>query len=124
MLSKAYFGDVQRKAVQWTVKKAGVAICRLVNEPTAAVIAAMRQHASDPVSGLKQYTIAFDIGEGTFNIILITMQGSIILIIHSFKTISTDSNFSVLEMGGDFHCGGADWDNDISLSWNFGIWRH
>ncbi|MFO1258698.1 MAG: Fe-S protein assembly chaperone HscA [Gammaproteobacteria bacterium] len=88
----AYFDEAQRQATKQAAKIAGIKVIRLINEPTAAAIA----------YGLNQREagtcLVFDLGGGTFDISLLSMQKGI---------------FEVLATGGDTLLGGDDIDQLI-----------
>lgn len=88
----AYFDEAQRQATKQAAKVAGIRVIRLINEPTAAAIA----------YGLNQKEagtcLVFDLGGGTFDISLLSIQKGI---------------FEVLATGGDTLLGGDDIDQLI-----------
>ncbi|KAM1313579.1 hypothetical protein ACFX13_017709 [Malus domestica] len=90
----AYFNDSQRQAT----KDAGVIsrlnVMRIINEPTAAVIA----YGLDKKASRKgeQNVLIFDLGCGTFDVSLLTIEERI---------------FEVKATTGDTHLGGEDFDN-------------
>ncbi len=83
----AYFNDPQRKATINAAKLAGLTVERLVNEPTAAVLA----------YGLEMRTegkfLVFDLGGGTFDVSILDKY---------------DGLFEVRATAGDSHLGGDD----------------
>lgn len=89
----AYFDEVQRQATKQAALLAGLPILRLINEPTAAAIA----------YGLNQTEqgtcLVFDLGGGTFDISLLSMQSGV---------------FEVLATGGDTLLGGDDIDRLVA----------
>ncbi len=86
----AYFNDAQRQATKDAGTIAGLNVQRIINEPTAAAIA----YGLDKSSGEKNILI-FDLGGGTFDVSLLTMEEGI---------------FEVKATAGDTHLGGEDFD--------------
>jgi len=87
----AYFNDSQRQATKDAGVIAGLNVKRIINEPTAAAIA----YGLDKKGGEKNVLI-FDLGGGTFDVSLLTIEGGI---------------FEVKATAGDTHLGGEDFDN-------------
>ncbi|HCR86540.1 MAG TPA: Fe-S protein assembly chaperone HscA [Alphaproteobacteria bacterium] len=88
----AYFNDAQRQATKDAAKLAGLQVLRLINEPTAAALAYGLDKGSEGT-----YAV-FDLGGGTFDVSILSMQMGV------FKVIAT---------GGDSLLGGDDYDNEI-----------
>ncbi len=88
----AYFDDAQRQATKDAAKLAGLAVLRLINEPTAAAIAYGLDNAAEGV-----YAV-YDLGGGTFDISILNL---------------TKGVFEVLATGGDSALGGDDFDQRI-----------
>jgi heat shock 70kDa protein 1/2/6/8 len=88
----AYFNDSQRQATKDAGIIAGFNVLRIINEPTAAAIA----YGLDKVSGGEQHVLIFDLGGGTFDVSLLSLD---------------DGIFEVKATAGDTHLGGADFDN-------------
>jgi len=89
----AYFNDSQRQATKDAGAIAGLEVLRIINEPTAAAIA----YGLDKVSeGKERNVLIFDLGGGTFDVSLLTIDGGI---------------FEVKATAGDTHLGGEDFDN-------------
>lgn len=86
----AYFNDSQRQATKDAGVIAGLNVQRIINEPTAAAIA----YGLDKTGGEKNILI-FDLGGGTFDVSLLTMEEGI---------------FEVKATAGDTHLGGEDFD--------------
>ena len=87
----AYFNDHQRQATRDSGALAGLEVVRIINEPTAAALAA----------GLAQrdLTVAvYDLGGGTFDLSVLDIQRGV---------------FEVLASGGDSFLGGVDFDDRI-----------
>src|SRR3954454_8484788 len=85
----AYFNDAQRTATRDAGRIAGLAVLRIINEPTAASLAygLDKKH-----SGL---IAVYDLGGGTFDISILRVE---------------DGVFQVLSTNGDTHLGGDDID--------------
>jgi heat shock protein 1/8 len=88
----AYFNDAQRAATQAAGVIAGLNILRIINEPTAAAIA----YGLDKKT--EQNVLIFDLGGGTFDTTLLTIDNGI---------------FEVKATAGDTHLGGEDFDNRL-----------
>jgi heat shock protein 1/8 len=87
----AYFNDSQRQATKDAGTIAGLNVLRIINEPTAAAIA----YGLDKVKGGEQHVLIFDLGGGTFDVSLLSLDEGI---------------FEVKATAGDTHLGGADFD--------------
>ncbi len=86
----AYFNDSQRQATKEAGEIAGLKICRIINEPTAAALA----YGLDKRN--RDVTIAvYDLGGGTFDISILELG---------------DGVFEVKSTNGDTHLGGDDFD--------------
>jgi molecular chaperone HscC len=83
----AYFNDGQRKATIHAARLAGLTVERLVNEPTAAVLAYGLQTSDDG------HFLVFDLGGGTFDV----------SIMHKY-----DGVFEIRSSAGDNFLGGED----------------
>lgn len=97
----AYFNDAQRQATRDAAALAGLAVDRIINEPTAASL-------SVGLHRLNTATIAvYDLGGGTFDVSILRLE---------------DGVFEVLSTGGDTRLGGDDFDQAIA-SWlqGFGL---
>ena len=90
----AYFNDSQRQATKDAGAIAGLNILRIINEPTAAAIA----YGLDKVKGKESNVLIFDLGGGTFDVSLLTID---------------DGIFEVKATAGDTHLGGEDFDNRL-----------
>ena len=93
----AYFNDSQRQATKDAGVIAGLNVLRIINEPTAAAIA----YGLDKMKKGEQNVLIFDLGGGTFDISLLTLD---------------DGVFEVKATAGDTHLGGEDFDN-ILVDW-------
>ncbi|KZV20859.1 heat shock cognate 70 kDa protein [Dorcoceras hygrometricum] len=93
----AYFNDSQRQATKDAGTIAGLNVLRIIVEPTAAAIAyGLDKEFSYPNE--KRNVLIFDLGGGTFDVSLLTMENSV---------------FKVKAIAGDTHLGGEDFDNRI-----------
>ena len=88
----AYFNDAQRQATKDAGTIAGLNVLRIINEPTAAAIA----YGLDSATTDEQKVLIFDLGGGTFDVSLLTID---------------DGIFEVLATAGNTHLGGEDFDN-------------
>jgi len=89
----AYFNDAQRQATKDAGTISGMAVQRIINEPTAAAIA----YGLDKKIGEKNILV-FDLGGGTFDVTLLTIDNGV---------------FEVLATNGDTHLGGEDFDQRV-----------
>jgi len=90
----AYFNDSQRLATKDAGAIAGLEVLRIINEPTAAAIA----YGLDTQSKEEKTVLIFDLGGGTFDVSLLSIQGGV---------------FAVKATAGDTHVGGEDFDNTL-----------
>ena len=90
----AYFNDSQRLATKDAGAIAGLDVLRIINEPTAAAIA----YGLDRQSSAEKNVLIFDLGGGTFDVSLLTIEEGI---------------FEVKATAGDTHLGGEDFDNRL-----------
>ena len=90
----AYLNDSQRQAPQDAGKIAGVAVKRIINEPTAAALA----YGMDKVKGDNTVAV-YDLGGGTFDISIIEIA-----------EVDGEHQFEVLSTNGDTFLGGEDFD--------------
>ena len=88
----AYFNDSQRNSTRDACLIAGLNPLRIINEPTAAAIA----YGLDKKSDGEKNVLIFDMGGGTFDCSLLTIE---------------DGIFEVKATAGDTHLGGEDFDN-------------
>ncbi|KAL3521088.1 hypothetical protein ACH5RR_019237 [Cinchona calisaya] len=91
----AYFNDSQRQATRDAGLIAGLNVLRIIVEPTAAAIAYGLDKMSN-IKGNKKNVLIFDLGGGTFDVSLLTIE---------------ESYFDVKATTGDTHLGGEDFDN-------------
>ena len=87
----AYFNDSQRQATKDAGAICGLHVLRIINEPTAAAIA----YGLDKRGHGEQNVLIFDLGGGTFDVSLLTIE---------------DGIFEVKATAGDTHLGGEDFD--------------
>ena len=89
----AYFNEAQRLATQNAGKAAGLKVLKIINEPTAAIIA----------YGLtgegKKNVMVYDLGGGTFDVTIAEVNGT---------------HVKVLTTNGNHQLGGKNWDAVIS----------
>ncbi|KAF7336226.1 hypothetical protein MVEN_02170400 [Mycena venus] len=90
----AYFNDSQRQATKDAAIISGLNVLRIINEPTAAAIA----YGLDKQSTGERNVLIFDLGGGTFDVSLLTIDNGI---------------FEVKATAGDTHLGGEDFDNRL-----------
>ncbi|KAM1675771.1 hypothetical protein ACFX2K_041678 [Malus domestica] len=90
----AYFNNSQRQATNDAGVIAGLKVLRIMNEPTAAAFAYGLDKKDTSVS--KKNVLIFDLGGGTFDVSLLTIEEGI---------------FKVKATAGDTHLGGEDFDN-------------
>jgi len=93
----AYFNDSQRQATKDAGVISGLNVLRIINEPTAAAIAYGLDKKSN-TSGAERNVMIFDLGGGTFDVSLLTIEEGI---------------FEVKATAGDTHLGGEDFDNRL-----------
>jgi L1 cell adhesion molecule like protein len=92
----AYFNDSQRQATKDAGIIAGLNVLRIINEPTAAAIA----YGLDKQVESEKNVLIFDLGGGTFDVSLLTIEGGI---------------FEVKATAGDTHLGGEDFDSRLVI---------
>jgi L1 cell adhesion molecule like protein len=101
----AYFNDGQRQATKDAGAIAGLNVLRIINEPTAAAIAyGLDKKGKSDSTGTNKgelNILIFDLGGGTFDVSLLTID---------------DGIFEVIATAGDTHLGGEDFDNRL-VSW-------
>ncbi|KAJ7302820.1 heat shock protein 70 family [Mycena albidolilacea] len=90
----AYFNDSQRQATKDAGTISGMNILGIINEPTAAAIA----HGLDKRVSGEWNALIFDLGGGTFDVSLLTIEEGI---------------FQVKAIAGNTHLGGEDFDNRL-----------
>lgn len=87
----AYFDETQRQATRDAGTIAGLEICRILNEPTAAALA----YGAHRVNSGRRIIAVFDLGGGTFDVSIMSVENNV---------------FEVLATNGDSALGGDDWD--------------
>lgn len=89
----AYFNDAQRQATKEAGEIAGLNVCRIINEPTAAALAygLDKKHKNLKVA-------VFDLGGGTFDISILELGEGV---------------FEVKSTNGDTHLGGDNFDQRL-----------
>ncbi|MBE9469382.1 MAG: molecular chaperone DnaK [Bacteroidetes bacterium] len=92
----AYFSDSQRQATKEAGEIAGLAVKRIINEPTAAALAYGLDKKNQDIK-----IAVFDLGGGTFDISILELG---------------DGVFEVKSTNGDTHLGGDDFDQVI-INW-------
>lgn len=90
----AQFNDAQRNATREAGRIAGLEVLRIINEPTAACLAYENDNAKT-----KKTLLAFDLGGGTFDVSLVSIEGDVTEVIASC---------------GDNRLGGDDFDQAIA----------
>jgi molecular chaperone DnaK len=85
----AFFDENQRKATQNAGALAGLEVVRIINEPTAAVLAYEAGHFGD------ERILVYDLGGGTFDVSVVVVEAGIV---------------EVKASHGDTHLGGDDFD--------------
>lgn len=95
----AYFDDSQRQATKQAGEIAGLEVVRIINEPTAAVLAyGLDKNQNAQVA-------IYDLGGGTFDISILEIEAS---------ADSAERNvYQVLATAGDTHLGGDDFDKRL-----------
>ena len=88
----AYFNEAQRQATIRAGEKAGLKVLKIINEPTAAII------AYGLTGGAPKTVMVYDLGGGTFDVTIAKIDGS---------------NVSVIATNGNHQLGGKDWDKTI-----------
>jgi heat shock 70kDa protein 1/2/6/8 len=75
----AHFNDQQRQATKDAGRIAGLEVVRIINEPTAAALAygLHTAGADGAASHEKSNVVIFDLGGGTFDVSVLTMEGGV-----------------------------------------------
>jgi len=89
----AFFDDLQRQATKTAGEIAGLKVARIINEPTAALIA-----YRDKITENGMYAV-YDLGGGTFDISIVEVK---------------DDIYKVISASGDTFLGGNDFDERIA----------
>ncbi len=90
----AYFADPQRTATLEAARAAGLVVSRILNEPTAAVLAYGLQK-----TGLAETILIYDLGGGTFDVTVARVA---------------PEEITILATAGDHDLGGKNWDDRIA----------
>ncbi len=88
----AYFNEAQRQATIRAGTKAGFNVLKIINEPTAAII------AYGLTGGGKKTAMVYDLGGGTFDVTIAKIDGA---------------QVDVIATNGDHQLGGRNWDKTI-----------
>lgn len=112
----AYFNDSQRQATKDAGRIAGLNVKRIINEPTAAVLA----FGMDKQFKKERMTVCVDVGSGTCDLSVISISplesDTSSSSQNSVKNIDIQEDgqqYEVLGTSGDSHLGGVDWDSKI-----------
>ncbi len=89
----AYFGDAERNATRLAGELAGLNVVQILDEPAAAAL----YYGFDQSEG-RRNAIVYDLGGGTFDVSVVSIDGS------EIRIVCTD---------GDHRLGGKDWDDAI-----------
>ena len=100
----AYFNNSQRTCTKQAAEIAGLYVKRMINEPTAAVLA-YGLNKKDECEERK--IIVFDLGGGTFDVTLLELN------IEKYDETNFEKTFEILAVNGDTHLGGQDFDQRI-----------
>jgi molecular chaperone DnaK len=92
----AFFNERQRQATQDAGRLAGLEVLRIINEPTAAALA---YGAGAVSSGASESLLVYDLGGGTFDVSLVTVEKGVV---------------EVRSSHGDTHLGGDDFDEALA----------
>jgi molecular chaperone DnaK (HSP70) len=77
----AYFNDSQRQATKDAGVISGLNVLRIINEPTAAAIA----YGLDKKTAGEKNVLIFDLGGGTFDVSLLTIEDGILKLRQAFS---------------------------------------
>ncbi len=91
----AYFSNAQREATKNAGEIAGIAVVRIINEPSAAALAYGQDKQKE------RLILVWDLGGGTFDVSVLEVS---------------DDIFEVRATSGDTHLGGDDWDQ-VVVNW-------
>src|SRR5260370_4742019 len=90
----AYFGITQREATARAGEIAGLNVHGIINEPTTAAITYGLHNEQS------QVVLVYDLGGGTFDITVISIQ---------------EGSIAVIATGGDYNLGGRNWDEALVM---------
>jgi heat shock protein 1/8 len=105
----AYFNDSQRQATKDAGTIAGLNVLRIINEPTAAAIA----YGLDKKTVGERNVLIFDLGGGTFDVSLLTIEEGIFEVKATVGVCSNIIPRADPVQAGDTHLGGEDFDNRL-----------
>lgn len=91
----AYFNEPKRRSTMDAGLLAGLDVCAVINEPTAAAIA----YGVDKQQGAAQTVLVYDLGGGTFDASIVNVDG------RNINVVATDGNAML---------GGLDWDKCLA----------
>jgi molecular chaperone DnaK (HSP70) len=97
----AYFSDAQRSATREAGMMAGLEVARILNEPTAASL------AYGFADGARRTVMVYDLGGGTFDVSIVTMEGDVteVLASHGNNRLGGDDFDDLLleRLADEFH---------------------
>ena len=96
----AYFNDSQRKLTRQAAELVGLKVIQIINEPTAAALS----YGFGQKQDINKKVLVFDLGGGTFDVSILTIEK---------QENSNLSNFKVIATSGDTQLGGEDFDNEL-----------
>lgn len=94
----AYFGVNQKEATKQAGEIAGLNPLYIIPEPTAAAILYGLQQNPEQTALQEETVLVYDLGGGTFDITLISIEGT---------------DIDVISIGGDDQLGGKNWDDAV-----------
>ena len=100
----AYFNDSQRTCTKQAAEIAGLKVKRIINEPTAAVLA-YGLNKTEECEDKK--IIVFDLGGGTLDVTLLNLD------VEKCDENDFEKTIEVIGVNGDTHLGGQDFDQRI-----------
>ena len=96
----AYFNDSQRKLTKQAAELVGLKVIQIINEPTAATLS----YGFGQTQDVNKKILVFDLGGGTFDVSILTIEKD---------NNSNSLNFKVIATSGDTQLGGEDFDNEL-----------
>ena len=96
----AYFNDSQRKLTKQAAELVGLKVIQIINEPTAAALS----YGFGQTQDVNKKILVFDLGGGTFDVSILTIEKD---------NNSNSLNFKVIATSGDTQLGGEDFDNEL-----------
>jgi L1 cell adhesion molecule like protein len=97
----AYFNNSQRESTKIAGELAGLEVLRIINEPTAAALAYGLNENNDNEN---KNILVFDLGGGTFDVTILSME---------YDENDDEKIFEVKSTDGDTHLGGQDFDQKL-----------